>query len=170
MQDLNDFYRTNPALFVLDNDPAGFRWINCISAEKCMLSFMRLGHKVEDSLVIVANFANIKQTFEIGVHLEGKFREVFNTDESRYGGSGRMNEGLIETEEREIDDFPFSYTVQAAPLSLMVFAYEPFTEEELENLTKRKEDQIKKRLADEIAAAKKKAQSEINKVRRGKNK
>jgi len=170
MQELNDFYRSNPALFILDNDPSGFRWSNCISAEKCMLAFIRASRKEEESLVVVANFANIKQDFEIGVPLEGKYREVFNTDASRYGGSGRTNDELIETGEKEIDDFPYSFVMCAAPLSLAVFAYEPFTEEEMENLLKKKEAQIKKRLAEEIAEAKRKAQQELTKVGKAKNK
>ena len=165
VQELNDFYRLNPALFVLDNDPNGFHWINCISAEKCMLSFIRSSRKEEENLVIVANFANIKQDFEIGVPLEGKYREVFNTDTARYGGSGRVNEGIMESNEKEVDDLPYSFTMQSAPLSLSVFAYEPFSEEELDILIKKKEAKIKERLAEEIAEAKRKAQNEINKTR-----
>ena len=167
VRELNDFYRSHPALFVLDNDPQGFRWINCISAEKCMLSFIRRSRKEEENLIVVVNFANIKQDFEIGVPLEGKYREVFNTDEVRYGGSGRVNERMMETEEKDVDDFPFSFAMQSAPLSLAVFAYEPFTEEEFDNLIKRKEAKIKERLAKEIAEAKRKAQNEINKTRKG---
>jgi len=166
VQELNDFYRLNPALFVLDNDPNGFRWINCISAEKCMLSFIRSSRKEEENLVVVVNFANIKQDFEIGVPLEGKYREVINTDAARYGGSGRVNEGIMETDEKEVDDLPYSFAMQSAPLSLSVFAYEPFSEEELDNLIKRKEAKIKERLQEEIAEAKRKAQNEINRTRR----
>jgi 1,4-alpha-glucan branching enzyme len=164
VQELNAFYRFHPALFVLDNDIAGFRWLNCISAEKCMLSFMRFSRKEEENLVIVANFANIKQDFEIGVPIEGKYYEVFNTDQSQYGGSGRTNEGFRETEDREADDCPHSFKMSAAPLSLSVFAYEPYTEEELNDLQRKKESQIKKRLAEEKSAAKRKAFKEIKEL------
>ncbi|MCL2052563.1 MAG: 1,4-alpha-glucan branching protein GlgB [Lachnospiraceae bacterium] len=170
MQELNDFYRLNPALFCLDDNPAGFCWLNCISAEKCMLSFMRLSKKEEERLFVIANFANIKQDFEIGVPLEGKYREVFNTDESRFGGSGRTNNIAIEAKEKEADDFPYSFTMTSAPLSLQVFKYEPYTEEEQEILLKKKEAQIKKRLAEEIAAAKRKAQQELSKAGKPKTK
>jgi 1,4-alpha-glucan branching enzyme len=161
VQELNGFYRLNPALYTLDQDPDGFRWINCIAMEKCMISFMRLSRKVEETLVIVANFANIKQIFDIGVPYEGKYREVFNTDESRFGGNGRINRKVLQTADYEVDDFPFSFPMSAAPLSLVVFAYTPFTEEEREAINKAKEEQIKKRLAEEKAAAEKKAQAEI---------
>ena len=167
VQELNDFYRSNPALFVSDNDLSGFRWINCISAEKCMLAFIRASHKQEQNLVIIANFANIRQDFEIGVPLEGKYHEVFNTDDSRYGGSGRMNKGVIETESHEVDDFPQSIKMSSAPLSLIVFAYEPFTAEELESLQQKKEAQIKKRLTEEKAAAKRRALKDIKELEKG---
>lgn len=166
VRELNDFYRRNPALFVLDNDPSGFRWINCISAEKCMLSFMRMSRKQEEALVIVANFANIRQDFEIGVPLCGKYNEVFNTDDKQFGGSGRKNDKILETTDVEADDFPYSFSMTSAPLSLSVFSYEPFTEAEIERLKKRQETKIKKRLAEEKKDAEAKIQMELRALER----
>jgi len=161
VRELNDFYRANPALFILDNETAGFRWINCISAEKCMLSFIRMSRKKEESLIVVANFANIKQDFLVGVPLYGKYNEVFNTDEVRFGGGGRTNSSTLESADNEIDDFPYSFKVTSAPLSLSVFSYEPYTEAELDVLRQKKEAQIKKRLEDEKKSAEKKTLAEI---------
>jgi 1,4-alpha-glucan branching enzyme len=126
-----------------------------------MISFMRKSRKVEETLIIVANFANVKQEFEIGVPLEGKYTEIFNTDASRYGGGDRTKNKTLQTSDKEADDFPYSFQMTAAPLSLMVFSYESFTEEEYEKLSKDKEEQIKKRLAEEKEAVEKKALAEI---------
>jgi 1,4-alpha-glucan branching enzyme len=161
VQELNDFYRSSPALYVLDNDPAGFCWLNSIAAEKCMVSFCRMSKKVEETLIVIANFANMKQIIDIGVPLEGKYREVFNTDETRFGGNGRINNKILYTAEYEVDGFPYSFPISAAPLSLLVFGYEPLTDEEREGIFKNKETQIKERLAEEKAAAEEKAQAEI---------
>jgi 1,4-alpha-glucan branching enzyme len=160
-KELNDFYRKNPALFVLDHDPAGFKWISCIAADKCMLSFMRKSRKQEETLYIIANFANVRQSFDIGVMNDGKYREVLNTDEERFGGGGRTNKKALITKEYEVDDFPYAFTMVAAPLSLSVFTYEPFSEKERETRRKRRETQIKQRLAEEKAAVEEKVMAEI---------
>ncbi len=160
VQTLNHFYRKNPALYALDTNPDGFRWINSISAEKCMISFIRQTGKEEEMLVVVANFANVKQDFTIGVPAEGKYKEVFNTDAKEFGGEGRINSRVKVTEEMEADDCPFSFKMTSAPLSLSVFGYTPFNEEEWEEIRKKKEEMIKKQLEKEKEAAEKKAAAE----------
>ena len=74
----------------MDTRPEGFEWINCISPEKCMVSFLRKTDKIKETLVVVANFANLEQEFTIGVPYEGKYKEVLNTDAKCYGGLGRV--------------------------------------------------------------------------------
>lgn len=158
--ELNRFYRNHPALFVRDTDPDGFRWIHCISAEQCMLSFLRQTGKEEEMLVVVANFANVKQDFEIGVPLEGKYNELFNTDAKAFGGGGRVNHHRKRTEEKEADEFPYSFPMTSAPLSLSVFGYAPYTEEEQEEIRNQREEMIKRQLEQEKRAVKNRALEE----------
>ena len=82
--DLNKLYRDKAALYELDSNPDGFEWINCISPEKCMLSYIRKGKKQEEFLVVVVNFANVEQVFSVGVSQEGKYKEILNTDANIY--------------------------------------------------------------------------------------
>lgn len=157
VRELNRFYRQNPALFLLDNHPDGFKWINCISAEQCMLSFIRQTRKKEEMLVVVANFANIKQEFMIGVPFEGKYKEIFNTDAKEFGGQGRGNSRIKVAAEKEVDDAPYSFKMNSAPLSLSVFKYVPFTIEEQVERQKKKIELLEKRRQKENEAARKRA-------------
>ncbi len=157
---LNRFYRKNPALYTLDTNPDGFQWINCITAEKCMLSFIRQSKKEEEMLVVVANFANMMQDFVIGVPVEGKYKEILNTDAKEFGGQGRVNSRAKMTEEKEIDECPFSFKMTSAPLSLSVFGYTPFSDEERAEILRKKEEMIRKKLQKEKEAAEKKAAAE----------
>ncbi len=95
MKDLNRLYQEKPALYAKDTDPEGFQWINCISHEKCMVAFMRKADKPEDTLVVVVNFANVEQEFTLGAPYEGKYQEILNTDDERYGGLGRVKPYLL---------------------------------------------------------------------------
>ena len=138
VKDLNKLYQEKPALYSLDTRPEGFEWINCISPEKCMVSFMRKSDKPEDTLVVTVNFANVEQEFVVGVPLEGKYKEILNTDAKCYGGLGRVNGKAKFVSETEVDGKPFSFTMKAAPLSASIFAFVPYTEKEKQQIAKKK--------------------------------
>ncbi|MDO4304828.1 MAG: 1,4-alpha-glucan branching protein GlgB [Bacillota bacterium] len=138
VKDLNKLYREKPALYALDTKPEGFEWINCISPEKCMVSFMRKTDKPEEVLVVTVNFANVEQEFVIGVPYEGKYKEILNTDAKCYGGLGRVNGRAKSVSEQEADGKPYSFKMTAAPLSASIFAFVPYTEKEKHQIEKKK--------------------------------
>lgn len=140
VQDLNKLYRENPALYVFDTKPEGFQWINCISNEKCMVSFLRKSEKEGEVLVVVANFANIEQEFHVGVPYAGKYKEILNTDEKCYGGKGNVNSRIKTVNEQEADELPYSFVMKAAPLSLSIFKFIPFTAKEKLQIESKKEE------------------------------
>lgn len=141
IKDLNKLYKEKPALYALDTSPEGFEWINCISAEKCMVSFMRKTEKPEEMLVVTVNFANVSQEFVIGVPLEGKYKEILNTDAKCYGGLGRVNGRAKCALDEEADGKPYSFKMTAAPLSASIFTYIPYTEKEKQQIAKKKAEQ-----------------------------
>lgn len=155
---LNELYRNYPAFYKYDTSWDGFEWINCISSSDCMLVFMRKTDMPEDTLVVVANFANVHKEFTIGVSLEGKYKEILNTDDLIFGGEGMVNEGLICSEQEEFDGKPYSIQVISAQLSLSVFSYISYTPEEKKDATRRKEEKIRKEKA---AALKRERQERI---------
>lgn len=93
-----------------------------------MLSFMRKGKKKEDTIVVVANFANAKQTFHVGVPYEGKYEVLLHTDDKKYSGSGLVPEEPLFVQEREVDDKPYCIEIEMAPLSICFLTYAEYTE------------------------------------------
>lgn len=138
VRDLNALYRDRPALYAMDTRPEGFEWINCITPEKCMVSFLRKTDKAKDTLVVVANFANQEQEFTIGVPLEGKYKEILNTDAKCYGGQGRINGQARFVEETEVDGREFAFTMTSAPLSVSIFAWVPYTAREKQQIARKR--------------------------------
>ena len=136
--DLNRLYRTRPELSVLDDVPEGFEWINHVSAGDCFLTYVRKGKEPEDILLIVANFAGISQEITTGVPYEGKYKEIFNSDDAVYGGSNVINSRARKTRPKECDNRHQSITLKLAPLSLSIMEFIPFTEEELEKEIERR--------------------------------
>ncbi len=131
VSDLNGIYRNNPELYALDESPKGFEWINHIAAEKCYLAYARKGKKQDEMLLVVANFAGIPQELTVGVPAAGRYKEIFNSDDVKYGGTGMVNNRAKRSRGVECDDRADSVTVKLAPLSLSILKYIPLTKEEL---------------------------------------
>ena len=158
MKELNHLYRCKPALSVYDNCTDGFEWMNCIDAQKCFVSFMRKGEKVEDTLLIVANFAGIPQDLRIGVPMQGKYQLILNTDDKKFCGSTKVSKSMNITEEEVCDERPYSLTLSVPATSLCIYTYEEFKPEELEEIRKRKQEEIAAKIAKEKEAEAKAAQ------------
>ena len=140
---LNQLYATKPALSVYDNRPEGFEWINCIDAQNSFVTFMRKGERAEDLLVVAANFAGIPQDMHIGVPFDGKYQEILNTDDKKYGGSKSATKRFKKASKKEWDGRPYSIKASLPALSLCVYSYAPYTQEELKEMQMKKAGKTK---------------------------
>lgn len=121
IKDLNVFYKQNPALYELDNEPDGFEWVNNISANESIIAFIRKDKSGND-LLVICNFADVvRDNYKIGVPFEGMFKEIFATDSVKYGGSGIVNPRIKASKKSECDGYPNSINIKIAPLSVSIF-------------------------------------------------
>lgn len=152
---LNHFYLEHKACYELDEKEAGFTWINNISANENVVSFVRSGRKTQDWLLVVLNFANVPyEKYKIGVPEIGRYREVFSSDAQVYGGTGIVNSRVIPSKDDECDGREQSIKITLAPLSISIFECNPYSEKELADMRKKKEEKEKKRLENERKKAK----------------
>ncbi len=147
--DMNKLYTSAPALYSKDDSWDGFEWINCITPNACMLSYLRKADKAGDTLVVVANFANAEQKFRVGVPYEGKYTEIINTDDKKYGGSGTVNKKVCRTIDTEWDGKPYAIDMVSAPLSVSIFSYTAYTKAEKEEIERKRAEEIRKRKEEE---------------------
>ena len=153
--DMNKLYTTKPALYAKDTSWEGFEWINCITPNACMLSYIRKTDKPDETLVVVANFADVKQEFRVGVPYEGKYKEILNTDARIYGGQDIVNKKVCSTVETEWDGKPYAIDMVSAPLSISIFSYTPYTDEEKAEIERVRAEEIRRaKEAEERRAAK----------------
>ncbi|MDR1214083.1 MAG: 1,4-alpha-glucan branching protein GlgB [Propionibacteriaceae bacterium] len=96
IRDLNSLYRDHPALWRLDNDPAGFGWLKADDQAANVFAWRRSdgqGHQV----VCLTNFsATPHQRYRVGLPQAGPWREILNTNQTRYDGAGDYLNGLVE--------------------------------------------------------------------------
>ena len=118
MRDLNRVYRAEPALWEVDFEPAGFRWLEPNDADGNTLAFFRLGGEETRPVVCVCNLSPaVREGYRLGFPRPGRWVEVLNTDSSFYGGSGVGNLGGVVAEKRSWHDLPQSAEVTLPPLA-----------------------------------------------------
>lgn len=121
---LNQLYQQEPALYELDDDPAGFEWINSTASNESLLIFARKTKRKEDTLVVVCNFTPVEhESYRIGVPFAGKYKEIFTSEEERFGGEGKRNKTLRQTQKEACDERENSMLVYIPPLSVSVFKF-----------------------------------------------
>ena len=119
---LNNFYLKEKALWENGYAWNGFEWIDADDSQQSIVSFLRHGDNPDDDLVILINFdpATYEQ-FRIGVPRPGIYQEVFNSDQTEFGGSGVLNVGSFKSEETGWNNREQSIVVRVPPLAGIVF-------------------------------------------------
>ncbi|GAA4855729.1 1,4-alpha-glucan branching protein GlgB [Kitasatospora terrestris] len=129
--DLNHAYRQRPELWLLDSDPAGFRWLDADAADENVLAFARRDGQGRE-LVCVSNFSPVpRPRFRVALPRGGRWRTVLDTDARAYGGSGASPDLPFQAEPMPWKGFQHSAELVLPPLATVWLApedTEPSTE------------------------------------------
>jgi 1,4-alpha-glucan branching enzyme len=118
VSDLNHVYRSQPALYELDFDQAGFEWIDCNDVEHSVVSLIRKGRSHNDIIAVVCNFTPVTHSnYRIGVPQPGFWTELLNSDAKEYGGSNQGNLGGVKAALIPFHGRPYSLTITLPPLA-----------------------------------------------------
>ena len=114
--EINDRYKKSPALWQKDVFADGFQWLIGDDGAGNTLAFVRWSEDGQP-LISISNFSPVPhETYRLPLPLPGTWREVLNTDEMRFGGSGVANQQLISTSE-EHRGFSQSVVMRVPPLA-----------------------------------------------------
>lgn len=122
---LNQLYRDEPALYQYSFDARGFSWVDYSDRQNSVIIYKRLSDKPEETLVVMANFTpEPRQHYRLGVPARGEWREIFNSDNHGYGGSGVLNQGILHTSPVKYHGHDYSLSVTVPPLAIIVLKLE----------------------------------------------
>jgi 1,4-alpha-glucan branching enzyme len=122
VQQLNHLYKSHPALYELQFDPAGFEWVETNKRSEGVLAFMRKGKDAAESVLVVLNMTPVSRT-DFPIHVQGKkvWRQIFNTDATEFWGVGNLsNDTLTPISNTENEQWGV-ITVQLPALAAIVF-------------------------------------------------
>lgn len=119
-RDLNQFYKKEKCLWEQDDLPEGFEWLDCLDGNKSFVAFSRQAKDKKDKLIFLFNF--IPSTYEriLGVNSAGEYIEVFNSDDSKYGGTNVLNTKVLKTKRIPSNGKKVSLTLDMPALSMIV--------------------------------------------------
>lgn len=123
---LNTFYQEHPAWYETDFDAEGFEWLSSMDADHSIITFMRYDAKKEERLLVVCNFTPVTyENFKIGVPVAGKYKEIFNSDQISFGGTGCINARQKSAKKIPWDGREYSLTISVPPLGMSVYRCVP---------------------------------------------
>ncbi|WP_172250910.1 1,4-alpha-glucan branching protein GlgB [Saccharibacillus deserti] len=118
---LNHFYLEEKALWEIDHDWDGYDWISASDENQSVITFMRKGKKTGDTLYILINFQPVGyDDYRIGVDKSGGYKEVFNSDETRFGGEGRLNGDVLRAVKESWHGRDYHLSVKLPPLGIVI--------------------------------------------------
>jgi 1,4-alpha-glucan branching enzyme len=116
ISDINLNYKNHPSLWEKDTNPEGFQWIVGDDGAGNTLAFTRWSDK-GIPVVCVTNFSPVPhEQYRLRLPVSGVWREILNTDDLAYGGSGVTNNSFA------VDvDTDLYYTLRIPPLATVWF-------------------------------------------------
>ena len=114
--EINHRYKENAALWQKDIFAEGFQWLVGDDGSGNTLAFVRWSEN-GSPLISITNFSPVPhENYRLPLPLPGTWREIINTDDMKFGGSGVTNKSLISAPE-EHRGFTHSVVMRVPPLA-----------------------------------------------------
>ena len=118
VRDLNRLYLRTPALHARDCEPEGFEWLVADDDANSVFAWIRRAPG-EKPVVIVSNFTpDVLIGYRLPMPRDGVWLEIFNSDSTAYGGSGKGNLGEVRT---RLEDGRAITELTLPPLATLMF-------------------------------------------------
>jgi len=119
--DLNQLYRAEPVLHEVDFEWKGFEWVDFHDSDNCVIVFLRRARNRDQHLVFACNFTPLPRCgYRLGVPEARFYREVLNTDATKYGGSGVTNALGLPAICQPWQNQPFCLELTLPPLAVVI--------------------------------------------------
>lgn len=115
-RDLAHVYKYNKAMYELDHNPKGFKWIINDHHDSSVFSYLRKSSK--ETLLVVLNMTpNYYEEYEIGVPSRGEYIEILNSNKKEYGGENNYNGLPLKTIKGDRNGYPYYLKVKVSSLA-----------------------------------------------------
>ncbi|MCF7923880.1 MAG: 1,4-alpha-glucan branching protein GlgB [Candidatus Izimaplasma sp.] len=120
VKDLLKTYNGNPCLYECDYYPEGFKWIDSDNLNQSIFSYLRYDKSGGFCVVVLNLTPMVYEDYLIGVPKKGLYKEILNSDLSKYSGSNIYNE-LIHSSNQTSHGYLQAIKIKIAPLAVQIF-------------------------------------------------
>lgn len=121
VQKLNELYRSEPALYEKQFEPGGFEWIDLQHRSESVMVYKRKGKKPQDDVLVLLNVTPIvRHNWEVYVHDKKSWKEIFNSNDQAFWGTGDVYNPEIKTELVDKPSACYKLTLNLPPLGAIV--------------------------------------------------
>ena len=119
--DLNKLLSSEKALFQNQFNIEGFEWIDLNHRDESVVCYRRKGKKKTDDILVILNLTPVVRE-NWGIYVKDKkfTKEIFNSDESRYWGTGNVLNPDIQTELVDEDQKIYKIIVNLPALAAVI--------------------------------------------------
>ncbi len=124
MSDLLKIYKNSPCLYEIDNDWAGFEWMNADDKDRSIYSFVRTSKNRKQHMLFVINMTPVMyEKYRVGVPMNTQYRLLINSDDTKYGGNGNKLPKLLKARKGDCDNREQYITFNLPPLSAAIYLF-----------------------------------------------
>lgn len=118
-KEINKFYIEHKPLYELDTTPNGFEWIHRNDYTQSVIAFRRTDTDGNE-IIAVCNFQpTVHENYMIGVPHFGEYKEIFNSNSAKFGGTGVSNTGTLNTVPMKIHGYKQGLSLTLPPLGVI---------------------------------------------------
>ena len=118
---LNRLYKERPALWQIDYSWEGFQWVVPDDSQQSVIAFLRKD-AAGKQLLVVCNFNPVlREGYSLGVPVSGTYKELLNSDDAAFGGSGAVHNKAQRSKKKPMHSFEQSITLTLPPMSTLYF-------------------------------------------------
>jgi len=120
IKELNSVYCDHSALYQLDNQQQGFKWVDGANATHSIFSFIRFAQNTDEHIVVISNMTpNTHKDFRVGVPSCDDYIILLNTDDDVFSGSGFSNQTQFKSQAIAWQGFENSVYLDIPPLATL---------------------------------------------------
>ncbi len=141
---LNEFYKSTPALFEIEDSWDGFEWLAADDADRNAVSFIRRDKKGNELIALVSFSGAVGKDYLLGVNQKGKYKVVFNSDDKKYGGEGLLKKQTFTAVKRPSHGKEYSIPIDLPKFTCLYLVREAETAKAKDKGTTAKTKAVKK--------------------------
>ncbi len=120
VSELNHLYLASPEFWQRDDNWGGFSWVDADNSTQSIINMRRFADDGSELQILINFTPVVYEDYKMGVPYKGTYKEIFNSDDKRFGGSGVINTGERQAKQERMHGLEHSIELRVPPLGMTI--------------------------------------------------